>query len=221
MNIVILGPPGSGKGTQSRNIVKHFNFQYISAGDLLRSYNNQESIKKTIGSGNLLDDTFVTNIVGRRIKDLQSQKKILLDGFPRTLEQAFLIKSIININCVIELVVPDNVIIKRILGRLIHERSGRTYHSVFKPPQIPNFDDITGEKLTYREDDTPETIKKRIQQHYKNINSIINFYQVSLYLRGGIYLQVDAARQPHEVFEEIKNMLKNINALKKTNEISR
>ena len=183
MNIILLGPPGVGKGTQAKNIEQHFHIPQISTGDLLRGaiQSNSEmsaTLKKTLETGALVSDEVISEILKQRVTEADCNNGFMLDGFPRTIGQANALKKFgINIDCVIEITLDDAAIIKRLSGRYIHASSGRTYHNINKPPKVPGKDDITGEPLTQRSDDKPEVIKKRLAVYYSQTAPLVEYYQ--------------------------------------------
>ena len=165
MRIVLLGPPGAGKGTQAEVLCKNFNLPHISTGNMLREaiqYGTQlgRQAKKLMDDGILVSDEVIVSLVVERIKQEDCKSGFLFDGYPRTIPQAeALDQKSIEIDAVIEIDVPDREIIKRMAGRRVHLGSGRNYHVVFNPPKIVDKDDQTGEPLIQREDDKPDTVK--------------------------------------------------------------
>ena len=169
MNLIILGPPGAGKGTQATFIATEFNIPHISTGDMLREAikkgtNLGQKAKEVMDAGNLVSDDLIIELVKERISESDCSQGFLFDGFPRTIPQAEALElNNIQIDGVIELKVPDDEILKRMSGRRIHLNSGRTYHVDFNPPLIEGLDDETGEELIIRKDDEPETVKDRLK----------------------------------------------------------
>ena len=165
MNLIILGPPGAGKGTQAAFIASEKNIPHISTGDMLRDAIKKGTAlglkaKAVMDAGNLVSDDLIIQLVKERISQADCQQGFLFDGFPRTIPQAEALEgNNVNIDSVIELAVGDEEIIKRMSGRRIHLDSGRTYHIDFNPPNKEGFDDKTGEELIIRKDDLPETVK--------------------------------------------------------------
>lgn len=213
MKIILLGPPGSGKGTQSKLLINHYNIQIVSIGDILRSYkeNNKlgKKIKEKISIGKLISDQLIIKIVKETFKKNNISKNFLLDGFPRTIDQAIALKEMkIKINYIIELIISDDDIIKRLNGRLIHLPSGRTYHTIYNPPKIKNKDDITGENLIFRDDDQVKVIKNRLVEYYKFHKPITNFYKKEAKLKNIKYCQINADSDIANVNKKIKNFLK-------------
>ncbi len=178
MNIILFGPPGSGKGTQSKFIADFYHLKLISLGYILRKYYfKNHKIRKKLSFGNLISNTIITNIVKDYIINNNTKNGYLFDGFPRNIIQA---KSLnfININYVIELYMCNNMILSRLLGRRIHLNSGRIYHVLYKPPHLYGVDDITGEKLVSRDDDTNiSVIKKRLSIYYYELIGLRFYYK--------------------------------------------
>ena len=162
MNLIILGPPGAGKGTQAAFIASEKNIPHISTGDMLRDAIKKGTdlglkAKAVMDAGNLVSDDLIIQLVKERISQTDCQQGFLFDGFPRTIPQAEALEgNDVKIDSVIELTVGDEEIIKRMSGRRIHLDSGRTYHIDFNPPNKEGFDDETGEELIIRKDDLPE-----------------------------------------------------------------
>lgn len=182
MRIIIFGAPGAGKGTQSKFICNSLNIPHISTGDMLRQAiidNTELGIyaKKIMDAGDLISDEIIIKLFNERISHQDCLDGFLMDGFPRTLEQAKCIKeNNINIDIVIYIDVSNNTIIKRLSGRRVHTSSGRVYHITDNPPKVPNKDDVSGEDLVHREDDKESTIIKRLNIYRHLIEDLKNFY---------------------------------------------
>ncbi|AKC60469.1 adenylate kinase family protein [Blochmannia endosymbiont of Camponotus (Colobopsis) obliquus] len=182
MRIVLLGPPGSGKGTQSEFLANRYNIPQISIGKILRNIIQKKlyfstSIKKFMESGELVPDHLVIDIINNYICQYNYYEKFVLDGFPRTLYQALTMKNKgIIVDVVVELVLSDASVIERIVGRRTHISSGRIYHIKFNPPKDDNYDDYTGEKLIIREDDQEDIAFKRLESYRKNTLPVIKYY---------------------------------------------
>ncbi len=178
MNIILFGPPGSGKGTQSRLISDKYKLKLISLGDILRNYHLKDiNIKKKIFLGKLISDNIIIKIVKNFIISNFCKYGYLFDGFPRNIIQA---KSLdfLNIDYVIELYVYDKLLFKRLFGRRVHINSGRIYHLLYNPPKKYGLDDITGEKLSFRKDDINiSVVKKRISIYYYELIYLRCFYK--------------------------------------------
>ena len=183
MNIILLGPPGAGKGTQAAHICEKFNIPQISTGDMLRAAVNAGSsigleAKKTIDAGKLVSDELIISLVKERIHLPDCHNGYLLDGFPRTINQANALKiEGISINYCVEVKVPDDDIVERMSGRRVHLSSGRTYHIKFNPPKEANKDDITGGELIQRVDDSEEIVRGRLKIYHKQTEPLVKYYQ--------------------------------------------
>lgn len=182
MRIILLGAPGAGKGTQAQILKDKFNIPQISTGDMLRAAikaNTKLGIeaKQFMDSGALVPDKLIIELVKERIQDQDCKQGFLLDGFPRTIPQAEAMKQAsISIDIVIEIDVPDNVIVERLSGRRTHLASGRIYHIQNNPPKIQDKDDITGEPLVQRDDDKKETILKRLDVYHSQTKPLVDYY---------------------------------------------
>ncbi|XP_054842392.1 GTP:AMP phosphotransferase AK3, mitochondrial [Eublepharis macularius] len=181
LRAVIMGPPGSGKGTVSSRIVKHFALKHLSSGDLLRDNMNKGTeigiIAKTyIDQGRLIPDDIMTQLMLTELKTLE-QHHLLLDGFPRTVPQAEALEKMCPIDTVIDLDVPFETIQQRLTARWIHSASGRVYNLEFNPPKVPGTDDITGEPLVQRDDDKPETVMKRLKSYAAETRPVLEYYR--------------------------------------------
>ena len=183
MKMILLGPPGAGKGTQAEAICKKYGIPQISTGDMLRSEINTESelgisAKKLMDAGKLVDDDLIIKLVLSRISKPDCHKGYLFDGFPRTIPQAEALKiAEVPLNAVVEINVMDAEIVTRISGRRVHPGSGRVYHINNKPPKKKGIDDFTGEPLIQREDDNEKTIKKRLDVYHNQTKPLISFYK--------------------------------------------
>lgn len=183
MKIILLGPPGAGKGTQAKFIVMHFGIPQISTGDILREAVKAkttlgEKVKSIMEGGGLVSDDIIIAIVKERIAKPDCAKGFLLDGFPRTTAQADVLRhEHIKIDFVIELQVNDEEIITRMSGRLVHPGSGRVYHKQYHPPKMEGKDDVTHEPLIQREDDKEETVKKRLEVYHQQTQLLVEYFQ--------------------------------------------
>ncbi|XP_053982588.1 GTP:AMP phosphotransferase AK3, mitochondrial [Hylaeus anthracinus] len=178
---VILGAPASGKGTMSARIVEHFKVVHISSGDKLRVHmNNNTELGKTVASyvlsGKFVPDDVIISMINKEI-ELVGDKNWLLDGFPRTLQQAEKLQKTYPVNLVLYLDVPVPVILNRVENRWVHLPSGRVYNIGFNNPKVPGKDDVTGEPLCKREDDKVEVVKKRLENFLAQNDPILEFYQ--------------------------------------------
>jgi len=182
MRLILLGAPGAGKGTQANYIKEKFNIPQISTGDMLRAAVKAGTplgvaAKKIMDAGGLVSDDIIINLVKERIKEADCANGFLFDGFPRTIPQAEAMKQAgVNIDYVVEINVADSEIIKRMSGRRVHPASGRTYHVVFNPPRVAGKDDVTGEDLVQRPDDTEETVLKRLHVYHDQTKPLVDYY---------------------------------------------
>jgi adenylate kinase len=182
MRIILLGAPGAGKGTQAQILKDKFNIPQISTGDMLRAAIKANTklgleAKQFMDSGALVPDHLIIELVKERIQDSDCMQGFLLDGFPRTIPQAEAMKeAAITIDMVIEIDVPDNVILDRLSGRRTHLASGRIYHIHNNPPKIQGKDDVTGEDLVQRDDDKEETILKRLNVYHSQTKPLVDYY---------------------------------------------
>ena len=183
MRIILLGPPGAGKGTQARFITHTYHIPQISTGDILRAAIAADSplgkkVKAIMESGQLVSDDLIIELVKDRVGREDCHNGYLFDGVPRTLPQAKALREAnIQIDWVIELSVPDENIVERMSGRLVHSSSGRSYHKVYNPPKQPGVDDVTGEALIQREDDKTDTVRKRLEVYQQQTEPLIGYYQ--------------------------------------------
>jgi adenylate kinase len=213
MNFILLGPPGAGKGTQATFIALEKNIPHISTGDMLREAikNGTElglKAKAVMDSGNLVSDGLIIKLVKERISQNDCKNGFLFDGFPRTIPQAEALKeNNVEINAVIELVVADEEIIKRMSGRRIHLASGRTYHVDYNPPKETGLDDETGEELIIRKDDEPATVKDRLKVYWTQTQPLIEYYSNYKSASDFNYFTVDGTLSVEEIKNNIKDFL--------------
>jgi adenylate kinase len=182
MRIILLGPPGAGKGTQAAFIKEHFAIPQISTGDMLRAAVKAGTplgieAKSVMEAGQLVSDALIINLVKERLTESDCQQGYLFDGFPRTIPQADALKdAAVSIDFVLEIDVPAEEIVTRISGRRVHEASGRVYHTTFNPPKVEGKDDVTGEDLILREDDKEETVRKRLDVYQQQTRPLVDYY---------------------------------------------
>ena len=182
MKLILLGPPGAGKGTQAKFVTEYLKIPQISTGDILRAEVKDHTdlgikVQKIMDSGGLVSDELIVSIVKNRLQKDDCTNGFLLDGFPRTIPQAkALLEAKIAIDIVIELSVSDDEIVKRLSGRRVHEASGRIYHIQNNPPKHPDLDDQTGEKLVQRPDDLESTVRKRLAVYRSQTKPLVDFY---------------------------------------------
>ena len=182
MKLILLGPPGAGKGTQSTFLTSHFGIPQISTGDMLRAAVKAGTplgvaAKKVMDSGALVSDDIIIGLVKERLTQPDCANGYLFDGFPRTIPQAEAMRDAqVAIDYVLEIDVPVAEIIIRMSGRRAHLASGRTYHVKFNPPKVEGRDDVTGEPLVQRDDDREETVKKRLDVYQAQTRPLVDFY---------------------------------------------
>ncbi len=182
MRLILLGPPGAGKGTQAAFITQHFGIPQISTGDMLRAAVKAGTplgmeAKKVMDAGGLVSDDLIIGLVKDRLKQPDCAKGYLFDGFPRTIPQADALKNAnVGLDHVVEIVVPEDDIIVRMSGRRVHTASGRSYHVKFNPPKTPEKDDVTGEPLVQRDDDKEETVRHRLEVYRNQTRPLVDYY---------------------------------------------
>ena len=182
MKLILLGPPGAGKGTQATFIKEKFGIPQISTGDMLRAAVKAGTplgiaAKKVMDSGALVSDDIIIGLVKERLKEPDCAKGYLFDGFPRTIPQADAMKAAgVALDYVLEIDVPDEDIVLRMSGRRVHLASGRTYHVKFNPPKLEGKDDVTGEPLILRADDEEATVKKRLDVYHSQTKALVEYY---------------------------------------------
>ena len=215
MRIILLGPPGAGKGTQANVIKQKFNIPQISTGDMLRAAINEGSelgisAKKIMDAGELVSDDLILDLVKERIDQHDCKQGYLFDGFPRTITQANgITTSGISIDYVVEITVKDKEIIKRMSGRRVHLASGRTYHIEFNPPKIEGKDDETGDELVQREDDHESTVRRRLDVYKKETAPLIDYYnKLSREVDSKVkYLEINGMQDVQYVASDILSKL--------------
>jgi adenylate kinase len=182
MRLILLGPPGAGKGTQAAFIKDHFHIPQISTGDMLRAAVKAGTplgvaAKKVMDAGGLVSDDIIIGLVKDRLREPDCAAGYLFDGFPRTIPQADAMKAAgVRIDVVLEIDVDDAEIIQRMSGRRVHPGSGRSYHIRFNPPKVADRDDLTGEPLIQRDDDKEETVKKRLDVYRAQTRPLVEYY---------------------------------------------
>ncbi|GAA5523885.1 adenylate kinase [Microbulbifer aestuariivivens] len=182
MRIILLGAPGAGKGTQAQFITEKFGIPQISTGDMLRAAVKEGSplgleAKDIMAAGKLVSDDLIIALVKERIAQPDCANGFLFDGFPRTIPQAqALLDADVSIDHVLEIAVDDEEIVKRLSGRRVHEGSGRVYHVIYNPPKEEGKDDVTGEELVQRSDDTEETVRNRLKVYHEQTAPLVGFY---------------------------------------------
>ena len=209
IKILLLGPPGAGKGTQADIICKSLSIPKISTGDMLRSAiaSGSELGKKVtdiMNSGGLVSDQIIIELILDRISQPDCTSGFLFDGGIRTVGQADLcVENNIEFTHVIEINVDNEIIINRMSGRRVHPGSGRNYHLVHQPPNNEGMDDVTGEPLIQREDDLPETVKHRLDIYHEETKPLVDYYELQSNTSSLSYIRVDGSKDVKVVFEEI------------------
>ncbi|MDC0213858.1 adenylate kinase [Gammaproteobacteria bacterium] len=209
MRILLLGPPGAGKGTQAQYIKESFDIPQISTGDMLRAAVKSGSdlgdrVKKVMEAGALVSDEIVIELVRDRIGQPDCMNGFLFDGFPRTIPQAeAMSKAGVVLDAVVEIQVKDEELVKRATGRRVHANSGRVYHVEYNPPKVSGKDDETGDDLVHREDDMEATVRERLSVYYEETYPLVNYYK-DLVSEGLKYVEVDG--QSHNLSEIQKNI---------------
>ena len=216
MRVILLGPPGAGKGTQSKALANLLACPIIATGDMLRAAVAQESplgcqVKEVMQSGQMVSDDLIISLVKERFKEDDCQSGCLFDGFPRTLPQAVaMAEAGIGVDLVIQLAVNDEVIVERMSGRLYHPASGRTYHKLFNPPKQEGFDDITGDPLIVREDDKEETVRKRLAIYREQTAPLVAHYRDAASDGGQRFVSIDGTQSMEAVSQAIESAVKSI-----------
>ena len=211
--LILLGPPGAGKGTQADLICSYLSIPKISTGDMLReaiASGNElgKRVSGVLNSGSLVSDEIIGSIIVERIKKQDCQNGFLFDGVPRTLGQANLLVDMnVSFSHVVEISVENQIIIERMSGRRFHIASGRSYHVDFNPPKNIGFDDITGDALVQREDDKPETVLKRLEVYHDQTKPLTNFYIEESSKSDLNYFTVNGENKVEEVFKNIEDQI--------------
>ena len=211
MRLILLGAPGAGKGTQSKEMTKRYGIPQISTGDILRAAIANASplgvqVKSLVDGGQLVPDELVNALVAERLKQPDCRRGFLLDGFPRTVGQADALRLLTAIDFVIDIDVADEEILRRLTGRLMHLPSGRIYHLASHPPKVAGLDDVTGEPLVQRPDDTEATVKKRLAVYHEQTSPLRQFYSRFRARAGETapqYVKINGALPPTEISDTI------------------
>ncbi|MGK9044558.1 adenylate kinase [Mammaliicoccus vitulinus] len=215
MNIILMGLPGAGKGTQASEIVKKYPIPHISTGDMFRKAIKEETdlgkeAKSYMDRGELVPDEVTIGIVRERLAEEDARKGFLLDGFPRTVEQADALNEILSelerkVDAVINIEVAEEELMNRLTGRRICEECGTAYHLVFNPPKVEGVCDLDGGKLYQREDDNPETVANRLSVNVKQTKPLLDFYE-----NQGVLKNIDGSRQIDNVTEDVIQILESL-----------
>ena len=214
MKMILLGAPGAGKGTQAKFLTETYDIPQISTGDMLRAAVKAESemglkVKSVMESGGLVTDEIIIDLVKERISQDDCADGFLFDGFPRTIPQADALRnSGVEIDVVVEIDVPDDEIVRRLSGRRVHLDSGRVYHLEFNPPAKEGLDDVTGEALIQREDDSEITVRKRLSLYHEQTKPLVNFYQeMGNKFQKVRLIKIDGTRLINEIVTDIRKNL--------------
>ncbi|GAA6060962.1 hypothetical protein JCM10212_006544 [Sporobolomyces blumeae] len=221
LRLVLMGPPGAGKGTQAPWIKEKYNVCHLATGDMLREQVKQgtelgKEAKKIMDAGGLVSDEIVIGMIKSQLEEnKECQLGFILDGFPRNVTQAEKLDEMLAakkqpLEHAVQLLVNDNLLVSRITGRLIHPASGRSYHKEFAPPKKPMTDDVTGEPLIQRSDDTAETLHKRLDTYHKQTGPVAEYYK-----KKNIWTGVDAAQAPKTVWAKLQSIFDAVEQQKK------
>jgi len=218
MRLMLLGAPGAGKGTQAQYIIETYHIPQISTGEMLRNAVSQQStlgqqVKTIMDKGELVPDDIIIGLVKQRIAESDCANGFILDGFPRTLNQAkALNKEDVQLDLVIEIDVPDEVIIERMSGRLIHPASGRVFHKIYNPPKTEGVDDATGEPLIQRDDDHEDTVRQRLKVYHEQTEPLVSFYQNEAQNNPNlVFKKIDGTMSVTGIREEIFAVINHLN----------
>lgn len=209
VRMILIGPPGAGKGTQAPKIKEKFNCCHLATGDMLRSQVAKKTplgreAKKIMDQGGLVSDDIVIGMIKEELNtNPECKGGFILDGFPRTVPQAEGLDAMLQernqkLQHAVELQIDDALLVARITGRLVHPASGRSYHKIFNPPKKDMTDDITGEPLVQRSDDNADALKKRLDTYHKQTTPVVGYYQ-----KTGIWKAIDASQQPGQVWKSL------------------
>ena len=209
MRLILLGAPGAGKGTQAQFITEKYNIPQISTGDMLRAAVKAESqlgmqAKEVMESGGLVSDDIIIGLVKERIRQPDCANGFLFDGFPRTIPQAeAMVEAGVHIDHVVEIAVDDEEIVARLSGRRVHPGSGRVYHVRYNPPQREGVDDETGEALVQRDDDSEDTVRKRLEVYHSQTSPLIDFYRTMGGDNAPAYHRIEGVGGVEEIREKV------------------
>jgi adenylate kinase len=212
LNLVLLGPPGAGKGTQAERLVSDFDLPYYATGDILRAAVAEETelgseAKSYMDKGDLVPDDLICRVIMERIDTPEAEDGFLLDGFPRTVPQADTLEAALErrgreLTAVLLIDAPDDEVIRRLSGRRVCVKNGHVYHVEFDPPKHKDVCDQDGSRLVQRDDDKPETIKRRLAVYHEQTSPLVDYYEKRSFLR-----RFDGSRSPSEVHDHIRATL--------------
>jgi adenylate kinase len=209
LNLILLGPPGAGKGTQAERLTDDFNLPYIATGNILRSAVQEQTelgkqAKAYMDEGRLVPDDVITGVILEAIENADARDGFILDGFPRTIPQADALAEGMrdherDLTAALLIEVPDDEVLRRMSGRRVSSKTGRVYHLEFDPPRHEGRCDVDGSRLVQRDDDKPETVKKRLAVYHDQTEPLINYYEDQ-----GLLRRFDGTRSPTEVHDHIR-----------------
>lgn len=210
MRVILLGAPGAGKGTQAQFICERFGIPQISTGDMLRAARSAgtplgQEAERYMSAGELVPDSLIIALVKERIGQPDCAAGFLFDGFPRTIPQAQALEDAgVHIDHVLEIDVEDEEIVRRLSGRRVHEASGRVYHVVYNPPKVADHDDVTGDPLVQRADDTEDTVRRRLEVYRDQTRPLIDFYSKLAAERDGLcYARISGVGSVDEITRSV------------------
>jgi adenylate kinase len=209
INLILMGPPGAGKGTQAERLVDDFDLPYYATGDILRAAIKEETdlgktAKEYVDNGDLVPDEVICDVIMERLDSQEAHDGFLLDGFPRTIGQAQVLEAALEergrkLTAALLLDAPDEEVVRRLSGRRICVKAGHVYHLEFDPPKNPDMCDQDGSRLIQRDDDKPETVRKRLAVYHEQTSPLIEWYE-----ERGLLRRFNGHRSPDEVHDRIR-----------------